>query len=199
MNHTHTARAALLTVGVGILAFILFDVFPTQELSLTPSARRQGVTLTTIHGMPFTRTDDSVRITEPLAHMRIPLHRSVLGKRLMVRADVRLESGDRLELGVKKGAFWLDYERRELLRDVRAPGERGAVIHREVIFDLANAFVNDDGTIELMFFTHGPDEDRLVLSIDTLDIRIEPGQWNVATLVQRARGGIRDLIRRPSV
>lgn len=198
MNSSHTVRAALCTIAVGIAAFLIIDVLPTKEFTLTSDDPASDLTVTTIQGIPFMRTDsNSVRITEPMAHVRVPLNRSVFGKRLVVRADVRLESGEGLELGMKKGAFWLDYERRELLRDVRAPGERGAVVHREVIFDLNKAFVRDDGSIELMFFIHGTDEDHLVLFLDTLETRIEPWQWNLATLLERVRGGLRELIRRP--
>lgn len=197
MTISHTVRAALLTIIAGVVVFLILDTFPSKEFSLTPTEASNTLSITTIQGVPFARIDGHVRITEPLAHVRIPMNSSALGKRLVVRADFRLESGERIELGMKKGAFWLDYERRELLRDVHAPGEKSAVVHREVIFDLSKAFVNDDGSIELMFFVHGPNEDRLVLLLDTLEVRIEPGQWNIAVLMERVREGLRDLIRRP--
>lgn len=74
--------------------------------------------LTAGNGASFPRSHGSVIITEPLANLRLPLRRTLLGKDLLIRPRFHLDEGDVLEIGVKKTAFWLDYDRQPLVHRI---------------------------------------------------------------------------------
>ncbi len=110
-----TARAAASTVAAGIAIFLAVEVLGAEERVVTFDTVAQNVgPLEAINATPFTRSKGQAIVTEPLAHAKLPFGRTLLGKRLVVRARFHLDEGDALEVGVKKTAFWLDYDRMPL-------------------------------------------------------------------------------------
>lgn len=112
-----TSLAALLTVIAGIAAVLSIDVLRSETQVLTFDTETiVGTTLRTVNGTPFPRSKGVATVTEPLAHVRLSLrHRLLLlGKRLTIRPRFHMDEGDVLEVGVKKTAFWLDYDRQPL-------------------------------------------------------------------------------------
>lgn len=110
-----TAVSASLTVLTGIAIFLLFDVLrsETRVLSFDAQPTDSGP-LEAVNGTAFPRAKGVATITESLAHVRLPFRRTLLGKHLVIRPRFHLDEGDVLEVGVKKTAFWLDYDRRPL-------------------------------------------------------------------------------------
>lgn len=107
-----TARAALLTVVVGALAFIAVDILRSERHLVSFEAEHASVgALEAVNGVPFPRSRGLATVTEPLAHVRLPFQRTLLGKTLIIRPRFHLDEADVLEVGVKKTAFWLDYDR----------------------------------------------------------------------------------------
>ncbi|TSC72447.1 MAG: hypothetical protein G01um101438_531 [Parcubacteria group bacterium Gr01-1014_38] len=194
-----TVAATLLTVGGGLLAFFSSDQFPSREYVLNFSDERDLAVLTSIQGIPFSVSDGHVTVTEPLAQLRLPFGKTVLGKRLVFRARFRADAAAEVAIGVKKGTFWLDYERQSLF--AAGSEERGANadwIEGERQFDLSPAYLAPDGSLELMFFVkYAEEQPRLVL--DELRLRVESSAPNLRTLVHRVRSQAARLIRRPPV
>lgn len=283
-----TVLAALLTVAAGSAVFLAVDILRPETRNATFEAESRDVgPLEAINGTAFPRAKGVATITEPLAHLRLPLKRMLLGKQLVIRPRFHLDEGDVLEVGVKKTSFWLDYDRLPLqhrLLDVllvrdentwsalrsgsriaylnsrfdnpwqtleefeeRLPtdgtiglygnavlprpevqGPRPAVHPFRVTddpdsfraiyafypdpsrrdpewtenaqrFDLARAYQNEDGSIEIMFFVQRADGGAIRVLMDDIVFRVEPGWPRPRDLVAQARRSIVRLLRRPAV
>lgn len=121
--------AATSTVVAGIAIFLAVEVFGAEERIVTFNTAVPNVgPLEAINATPFTRSKGQAIITEPLAHLKLPFGRTLLGKRLVIRARFHLDEGDTFEVGVKKTAFWLDYDRlplqHRILDDLPARDDR---------------------------------------------------------------------------
>lgn len=286
MRRSYTTLAALATMVAGIAAFLSADILRADERHLTFETPSQDTgPFEAINGVPFPYSGGHLVITEALAHVRVPLQRTLLGKRLRVRARFHLDEADVLEVGVKKSSFWLDYDRLPLQHRVldellsRAPtlwhslrsGDRvlylnpkyqnswnsveefeavpptdGPVglygnavlptpnaqrptpalrpfrvdddpdtfraiyawypepsraapewIANEQRFDLSRAYQNEDGSIEVMFFTQRRGQQPIRLLLDELTLRIEPGWPTPKDLLTLARRNLVKLLRRP--
>lgn len=191
--------AAFLTVGAGLMVFAASDQIPSREYVFAFSDESDPASLTTIQGVPFSLLEGRVTITEPLAHLRLPFDRSVIGKRLVLETRFRLEGAEVFAAGVKKGNFWLDYDRHVLFdRRAGAPvSSESAWLERREIFDLNHAHLDAEDSLELMLFLK-PEDGQRTLTIDELRIRVEPGPVNVRALAERARLQLSRLLRRPA-
>lgn len=110
-----TVLAALATVLAGIAVFVVFDILRYKErITNFESDARDIGSLEAVNGVPFPTTRGHAIVTEPLAHVSFLPGRTLLGKQLVVHTRFHLDEGDVLEVGVKKTAFWLDYDRRPL-------------------------------------------------------------------------------------
>lgn len=195
-----TLLATFLTIAAGLAAFVISDQIPPREYVFAFSDESDPAPLTTIHGVPFSLLEGRVTITEPMAHLRMPFGRTVVGKRLVLETRFRLEGAEVFAAGVKKGDFWLDYDRRVLL-DRRAGASVTSAsewVERREVFDLNRAYLDAQGSLELMLFLKPEDGQRLLV-IDELRIRVEPGPVNVRALAGRARLQLSRLFRRPPV
>ena len=100
------------TVLVGLLWFLLEQIVPAQDTRATfENATTDFGPLETITGVPFRLEEGQAIITEPLAHLRVPFTRTTLAKRLVLTTTFRVENADVFEVGIRRGSFWLDYER----------------------------------------------------------------------------------------
>lgn len=183
--------ATLLTVGTGLAVFFASDYATPKEYLLTFSDERDPARITTIQGIPFSVSEGRVSITEPLAHLRLPFGRPVAGKRLLLNTRFRLENGETLAVGLKQGEFWLDYDRQILAKNPAANWTE-----RELAFDVNRAYLADDGSLELMFFIEER-QNRPLLHLDELRVRITPGPVRVKVLAERLREQLIRLLRRP--
>ncbi len=296
MSSRATGAAATLTVLAGVGLFLAVDVLRSETRVVTFDTEAQDVgPLEAINGAPFPRERGSAIISEPLAHIRLPLKRTLLGKQLVIRPRFHVDEGDVLEVGVKKTAFWLDYDRLPLehrlldhllVRDEdtwsalrsgtkvvylnpafenprtsvadferRPPtdGPIGVYGHatlatqdselrtlpfrvtddpdtfraiyalypeaersdpewtvNEQRFDLARAYQNEDGSIEIMFFVQRADGGParrssesgggpIRLLMDSIEFRIEPGWPSARDLLAQFRRSLVRLLRRPGM
>lgn len=124
-----TARTAIVTVAVGVGLFLAVDVArPERRLLTFEASRRKLGAVEAINGALFPRTKGVFTITEPLAHVPVPFGRTLFGKTLTIRPRFHLDEADVLEVGVKKTAFWLDYDRlplqHKILDDLEHRDER---------------------------------------------------------------------------
>lgn len=277
-------RSATATVLLGIAAFVAFDVLLPEEHRMNFETVKPNVgPLESVNGIPFPRTRGYAVITEPLAHIRLPLGRTLLGKRLVIRPRFHLDEGDVLEVGVKKSAFWLDYDRQPLAHRTldalaepltgkwktarsgvlvvflhpqfenpwktveefeRNPPTDGRIgvygnavlpsfgfpgpttdpfrlsdapesfraiyawypepnradpewTENEQRFDLTQAFQNDDGSVDVMFFLQRRGEGPIRVLVDDIYFRIEPGWPRGKDILVRARANLAALVKRP--
>lgn len=109
-----TVLAGFLTVATGMVAFAATELRPEERVVAFDTEPRDTGPLEAINGIPFVRTNGAAVITEPLAHISFLFPRTLLGKRLVIQPRFHLDEGDVLEVGVKKTAFWLDYDRQPL-------------------------------------------------------------------------------------
>lgn len=292
MRISATFVVAAGTVAVGMAAFVAADILRPETRTVTFETESRGIgPLESINGVPFTRAKGIAVVTEPLAHVRLPLGRTLLGKHLMVRPRFHLDEGEVFEVGVKKTSFWLDYDRLPLAHRIldhllvrddttwsalrsgariaylnprfqnpwktledfekspptdgpiglygnaklecgsgqRAAGSGTCVTvpfrvsetpdaFRAIYafypepndadsewtentqrFDLARAYQNDDGSIDMMFFTQRKDGGPIRLLLDSLEFRIEPGWPNPRDLLVLLRRNLTRLVRRSAV
>lgn len=283
MRISMTFVVAAGTVAVGVVVFVVSDILRPETRTVTFKTESRGVgPLEAINGAAFSRAKGVAVVTEPLAHVRLPLGRTLLGKQLVIRPRFHLDEGDVLEVGVKKTSFWLDYDRQPLqhrildhllAREDRAwralrSGARIAYVNprydnpwktlegfeaatptdgpiglygnakletgngkletrpfritddpdglraiyalypepkhadpawteNEQRFDLARAYQNDDGSIDIMFFTQRKDNGPIRLLMDRIELRIEPGWPNPRDLLALLRRNLARLVRRP--
>lgn len=107
--------AATATIVVGLAAFVVFDFLRREKRVATFDREQEDVgPVEAINGIAFPVARGVVTVTEPLAHVRFPLGTTALGKTLVIQPRFHLDEGDVLEVGVKKTAFWLDYDRQPL-------------------------------------------------------------------------------------
>lgn len=104
--------AALLTVILGVLSWVIRDMFPYRvyETRFAELSSDFGP-FETITGIPYPTENGQVRITEPLAHVRVPFGHTGLAKHLELTTTFHIKDADVLEVGIRKSDFWLDYER----------------------------------------------------------------------------------------
>lgn len=283
---SRTSIAALVTVLGGIGAFVFVDILRSEERVATFETEPREVSpLEAINGTPFPRAKGQVVVTEPLAHVRLPFQRTLFGKHLIIRPRFHLDEGDVLEVGVKKTAFWLDYDRQPLAHRVldnlpkrdaapwstRRSGNRVVYLNprfenpwetveafeanpptdgpiglygnaalescetpdrrcetrpfrvtdipddfraiyasypepdhfdpewteNEQVFDLARAYQNDDGSLDVMFFVQARAERKIRVLFDEIRFRVEPGWPKPRDLALLARRNLVRLLRRP--
>lgn len=114
-----TVRTAVVAVAIGVGAFLAVDVArPERRLLTFEESHRNVGAVEAINGALFPRTKGVFTITEPLAHVPVPFGRTLFGKTLTIRPRFHLDEADVLEVGVKKTAFWLDYDRLPLQHKV---------------------------------------------------------------------------------
>ncbi|MDP3685889.1 MAG: hypothetical protein Q8R32_03595 [bacterium] len=195
-----TLLATFLTVAAGLVAFAMSDQIPPKEYVFAFSNEPDPAPFTTIHGVPFSSLEGHVTITEPMAHLRLPFGPTVLGKRLVLETRFRLEGAEVFAVGIKKGDFWLDYDRHVLLdrRPSASVSSESDWIERREVFDLNRAYLDPSGALELMVFLK-PEDGQRTLTMDELRIRVEPGPVNVKILAERMRRQLVRLLRRPPV
>ena len=195
-----TLLAAFLTVGAGLIVFVVSDQLPPREYVFTFSDESDPARFTTIHGIPFSSVEGQVVITEPMAHLRLPFGRTVLGKRLVLETRFRLEDAEVFAMGIKQGDFWLDYDRHVLLdrRPGASPSSEDEWIERRTVFDLTRAYLDAQDSLELMLFLK-PEDGQRTLTMDELRIRVEPGPIHLRVLAERARLQLSRLLRRRPV
>lgn len=283
-----TGIAAALTVTAGVAVFLVVDVLRPETRAVTFEAEATNVgPLEALNGTQFTRANGVATITEPFAHVSLPLRRTLFGKRLVIRPRFHLDEGDVLEVGVKKTDFWLDYDRLPLrhrvldnlltrdestwsalrsgtriayvnpryenpwktLEEFEAapptdgpvglygnsvlpiPHARGPMLEtapfrvtddpdefraiyawypepdrsdpewtvNEQRFDLARAYQNEDGSIDVMFFVQRHDTGPIRVLVDAVEFRIEPGWPKARDLLGLIRRNLVRIIRRPPV
>lgn len=112
MRFSSTVLWTLGTIVAGAVIAFLATVLPSRMVnSVAEDAANRPGSLETVTGIPFSIENGDVRVTEELAHVRIPFSRTGLGKRLTLKTTFQLSETDVLEVGVRKSDFWLDYER----------------------------------------------------------------------------------------
>lgn len=277
-----TILAATATVLAGVAAFAVGDMLRPETRIVTFDAPSPDAgPLEAINGAAFPHAKGVATITEPLAHVRLPLGRTLLGKHLVVHPRFHVDEGDVLEVGVKKTSFWLDYDRlplehrlldhllvrdeatwsalrsgsrivylnprfpnpwkrlEDFERDLPTDGTIGLYGHAQLAcptcttasfrvtddpdrfralyafypepnrsdpewteneqrFDLARAYQNDDGSIDIMLFMQRKDGGPIRLLIDSIEFRIEPGWPRLQDLALLARRNLRAVLQRPA-
>jgi hypothetical protein len=103
------AAAIVLT---GVCALIACDLTFARDATLAFDGVPSPLgPLETVTGVPFPREHGRAVVTEEHAHLRIPFARTGVAKKLILTVTFDPGTTDVLEVGLRKGAFWLDYER----------------------------------------------------------------------------------------
>lgn len=116
-------------------------------LSLTSSGERAYGAVENIDGIPFPVQDDSILITEKLAHVDVYLREPTIFKRLVISADVDPQDLLQLDVGVREGEFWLSYPKHTLLTSA-SRGRRTVTVS----IPLTDKLQDSDRSVDVMFF-----------------------------------------------
>lgn len=148
--------------GAGLLTVVLF------LLSLVPLKKTALGPIENIHGIPYPAgQNNSVIITEPLAHADVRLGTPVVGKQLELAVTYTPQNISSLSVGVREDSFWLSYgSRQEFYRD-SAPGVRQA----RVMLPLTDKLQEKDQSIDLMFFAEAPEGQPPLWELQSLEVK----------------------------
>ncbi len=105
---TTTRRWALSTIVLAS-GFIVVSIATSSRTEDMLS--RTSPAIETVTSVPFSKRGGAVLVTEPLAHVRFPAARPLVGKKLTLDISFEPVTADVVEVGVRQGDFWLDYER----------------------------------------------------------------------------------------
>lgn len=167
-----------LTIIIGMLYFIITFILSGKNLETFSDFGP----LETIHGIPFSVEDGSVKITDEMAHLRIPYYKTKFGKELKIEIAYELSNTDTLQVGLRKGDFWLDYQR------VQA--------QKEISFNLSSAYQNSDGSFDLMFFAKNADGSPPSYEIKSIKASIVPSWSSLNVSVSTIKSEIKSIIFR---
>jgi hypothetical protein len=112
-------------------------------------------------------------VTRDMAHVRIPYRGVAIGKSLVLTTHEYEDA----EVGIRQGAFWLDYKR--------------VPLHKTVSLPLTGAYRHPDGSFDVMYFLPSDTEQ---MRIGPVEARIVPSFPRPRTLLRivrdRTRTGI---------
>lgn len=94
-----------------VCAIVVAGVVFFGGLSIGPATPVFPRPLETITGILFPAGPEGTMVTEELAHTSIPWKRTGAGHQLFLGGEVLPETADIVELGIRRGEFWLDAER----------------------------------------------------------------------------------------
>jgi len=121
--------------------------------------------LENIYGQPLTITSQGTLLENDLSHFKIYLKKSLVAKDMEVTVNFSKPPVDVYALGLRKGEFWLDYEKK-LLRNNEA-----------VVFDLDQAYLNPDHSLDLMFFAPDLESQKGKIWIKEIKVEIKRGDF----------------------
>lgn len=184
---TLAVAVVVAAAGTGALVFSAFS--PAAQLSADFSAGKSSLgPPETIAGITFPVRDGRVTITQPLAHIRVPFTAPAVGKRLMWKTTLGPTDADSVQVGLRRGEFWLEYERVAL-----DPASREEQV---VTFALDRAYQNPDGSFDIMYFTRRT-SGELQLTMTRLDATITPAVPSGKDLLARLRSVAKETLLRP--
>jgi len=114
MNNKFFWYSFSLIILISIACFISLFTFSRKSLTTSfkdADPKSDFGPIETINGIPFLIENGAVKITEQMAHIRVPHNRTKLGKELKIKLFYKLSDADIVEIGIRKSSFWLDYQR----------------------------------------------------------------------------------------
>jgi len=102
---------ALITVFISL--FVICFFYFRQETYSTDFQNNKSEfgQFETVTGIPYRIFEGKISTSEELSHLRIPYKSLAFGKKLSLSFDFQLDGASVVEVGIRKGSFWLDYER----------------------------------------------------------------------------------------
>ncbi|MBI1833817.1 MAG: hypothetical protein HYR90_03235 [Candidatus Andersenbacteria bacterium] len=138
---------------------------------------REVSALESIAGIPYPRLDDSVQISEKLAHADIYLREPVFMKELELTIRFHPGNTKNLTVGVRENDFWLSYPPVVLW----TAGNAHEWQERTITVPLTNKFQETDRSIDLMFFAETDTPTDIDAGIN------QTASWEVRELSARVR------------
>ncbi len=155
----------LLALFVGL---VFLDFKKTTWHTDFSSPHPQISFLENIYGQPLTVTSKGSLLENDLSHFKIYLKKSPIAKDMQISVNFSDSPADIFALGLRKGEFWLDYEKKLLENNEAAT------------FDLDSAYLNQDHSLDLMFFA--PDLEKMKGKIWIKEIKVEIKKGNFTYL-----------------
>ena len=117
--------------------------------SLVPVGNRSIGVIENIDGIPYPVQDDSVQVTEKLAHADIFLKEPVFAKALRIRVQFDPQDLETLTVGIRENSFWLSYPAVQLYS---SQDDSSVPMQKELIIPLTDKLQEADRSVDLMFF-----------------------------------------------
>ena len=119
--------------------------------STLSSGQRNIGTIENIHGISFPEQNNSLHITEVLAHADIFLKEPVFAKVLKLTVTFTPQSTQSIDVGVRANPFWLSYEKINIYQANQQDSSK-TQLTKTITIPLTDKLQDKDHSIDLMFF-----------------------------------------------
>ena len=143
-------------ITITIVVFLIAAAVITA-VTLTSQARPRIGPITNIHGIPFPQAEGSIIVTEKLAHADIYLKQPPLAKQLILTITFTPHATALLEVSIRENPFWLSYPKYVLYEKKSDTPIASSSITKTVFIPLTDKIVDQDHSVDLMFFASSPD------------------------------------------
>ncbi len=117
---------------------------------LLSKGERDIGTIENIHGIPFPEQNESIHITETLAHADIFLKEPVFAKALKLTITFTPQSTQSIAVGIRENPFWLSYEKINFYQATQKNSSKQFT--KTITIPLTDKLQEKDRSIDLMFF-----------------------------------------------
>lgn len=180
-------KKLLSIIALGGLALVLIAY-------LLPRQAANG-SLENIQGIPYPPSGQGVTILEPLAHMDVHV-RNVLARQLILTFTFIPENETQLSVGVRENSFWLSYNR-HIFYEASSDGLPTTQARQvSVTFPLTDKLLDQDDTVDIMFFAGNDDAIALSQTTTSSHVRWEISDMYATTAITwPSAGQIKDYLR----
>ncbi len=170
------SRRPIIILSLIIIAFTVLPlIWFTSKTSIKVGS------LENIKGIPFAAHNNSVLITEELAHTDIYLNKSIFAKQAKIKITFTPLKTSSISVGIRENPFWLSYTQYPLYNS-SANNSQNDKIRAEATIPLTDKLTDKDGFLDMMIFSNSPNlsiagqphPDFTYWLLHDLEINVEP-------------------------